>query len=347
MSSIIKSLDKRSGITYVYESTSYWDKQKKAPRSRRVLIGKVDPATGAVVPTDGRGKRRRKEDETPVKRGPIPSPRTDRQYFGATYLLDQIGEKLGITEDLKICFPEDYKKIESLAYFLILENTNALSRFGRFSRTHRHPYGKDIPSQRSSELFQSITEEGKMKFFRLQGKRRLETEYWAYDSTSISSYSEELKQVKYGKNKDGDSLPQINLALLFGEKTGLPFYYRKLAGNIPDVKTVRELVRELDVLGYRKVRLVMDRGYYSAENINGLYRQHYKFLVGANTTLSYVKSFIQELGDSIRNYEHYNDQYKVYYAGRTIAWDYTQERPYKGDTLRGERRMYQIGRAHV
>lgn len=340
MSSIIKSLDKRSGITYVYESTSYWDKQKKAPRSRRVLIGKVDPATGAVVPTDGRGKRRRKEDETPVKRGPIPSPRTDRQYFGATYLLDQIGEKLGITEDLKICFPEDYKKIESLAYFLILENTNALSRFGRFSRTHRHPYGKDIPSQRSSELFQSITEEGKMKFFRLQGKRRLETEYWAYDSTSISSYSEELKQVKYGKNKDGDSLPQINLALLFGEKTGLPFYYRKLAGNIPDVKTVRELVRELDVLGYRKVRLVMDRGYYSAENINGLYRQHYKFLVGANTTLSYVKSFIQELGDSIRNYEHYNDQYKVYYAGRTIAWDYTQERPYKGDTLRGERRMY-------
>ena len=28
---IIKQLDKRSGITYVYESTSYWDKEKQQP----------------------------------------------------------------------------------------------------------------------------------------------------------------------------------------------------------------------------------------------------------------------------------------------------------------------------
>ncbi|MDD7327570.1 MAG: transposase [Lachnospiraceae bacterium] len=38
MSCIIKSLDKRSGITYVYQSSSYCDKEKKAPRSKRVLI---------------------------------------------------------------------------------------------------------------------------------------------------------------------------------------------------------------------------------------------------------------------------------------------------------------------
>lgn len=342
MSSIIRSLDKRSGITYVYQSTSYWDKEKKAPRSKRVLIGKVDPETGKVVPTDGRGKRRgqKNKPESAAKRVPVPETRTNRQYYGATYLLDQIGEKLGITNDLKACFPNDYKKIESIAYFLILEDTNAISRFSKFSKTHRHPCGSDIPSQRSSELFQSITEEAKMKFFRLQGKRRLEKEYWAYDSTSVSSYSDELKQVKYGKNKDGEKLPQINLALLFGEKSGLPFYYRKLAGNIPDVRTVTELIRELDILGYRKIKLIMDRGYYSAENINGLYKQHYKFLVGANTTLSYAKAFIRELGDDIHNYENYNDQYKVYCASKTIAWDYTQDRPYKGDRINEGRRMY-------
>ena len=342
MSSIIKSLDKRSGITYVYQSTSYWDKKKKAPRSKRVLIGKIDSKSGEIVPTDGRGKKRgQKPQQKPtVKPGPVPLTHINRQYYGATYLLDQIGVKLGITNDLKTCFPNDYKKIESLAYFLILENTNAISRFNKFSKTHKHPYGNDIPSQRSSELFQSITEEAKMKFFRLQGKRRLEKEYWAYDSTSISSYSEELKQVKYGKNKDGENLPQINLALLFGEESGLPFYYRKLAGNIPDVKTVTELIRELNVLGYKKAKLVMDRGYYSTENINGLYKQHNKFLIGANVTLSYIKAYIKELGEDIRNYEHYSDLYKVYYRSKTIAWDYTQKRPYKGDTITAARRMY-------
>lgn len=109
-----------------------------------------------------------------------------------------------------------------------------------------------------------------MRFFRLQGRRRAEKECWAYDTTSISSCSQLLKQVKYGKNKDNDKLLQINLALLFGEESGLLFYYRKLSGNIPDVKTVNELVRELDVFGYGKIKLVMDRGFYSKDNINAL-----------------------------------------------------------------------------
>ncbi|SEA41282.1 hypothetical protein SAMN04515656_109113, partial [Eubacterium aggregans] len=56
--SIVHQHDKRSGITYVYESTSYWDKEKKQGRSHRKLIGRLDPETGEVVATDGRGKRR-------------------------------------------------------------------------------------------------------------------------------------------------------------------------------------------------------------------------------------------------------------------------------------------------
>lgn len=338
---IIKQLDKRSGITYVYESVSYWDKEKKQPRSKRTLIGRLDPDTGEVVPTDGRGKRcNQKNSDAPISRGPVPEKQTERLFFGATYLFDQIGDVTGITSDLKTCFPRTYKQILSIAYYLILEDQNPLFRFKKWSVLHKHPYGKDIPSQRSTELFQSITEEAKMQFFRLQGKRRVEKEYWAYDSTSISSYSESLRQVKYGKNKDGDRLPQINLALVFGEESGLPFYYRKLAGNLPDVKSIRELLNELDVLGYEKVKLVMDRGYYSADNINALYKEHLKFLCGTSTTLKFAKDFIREIGADKDHYEHYNSNLELYVFSKTIAWDYVQERPYKGDIVHEERRMY-------
>lgn len=345
MSSIIKRLDKRTGITYVYESTSYWDKEKKQPRSKRVLIGKLDPDTGKVVPTDGRGKRRkerlqRESDAIPTKQGPVPALRTERVFYGATYLFDQIGEITGVQADLKTCFPNTYKQILSIAYYLILEDENPLYRFSKWAKLHRHPYGKDISSQRSSELFQSITEEQKMKFFRLQGERRSEKEYWAYDTTSISSYSETLRQVKYGKNKDGDRLPQINLAILFGEESSLPFYYRKLAGNIPDIKTIRELIRELDILGYSKTKLVMDRGFCSTDNINALYKNHYKFLLGASTTLKYAKDFIREIGDTKDHFEFYDSDFDLYVFSKTIAWDYEQQRPYKGDTIHEDRRMY-------
>ncbi len=59
MASIIKQLNKQNGITYVYESESYWGKEKKQPRSRRKLIGKIDDETGEVVPTGGRTGRKK------------------------------------------------------------------------------------------------------------------------------------------------------------------------------------------------------------------------------------------------------------------------------------------------
>lgn len=337
---IVKQLDKRSGITYAYESKSYWDKEKKQARCKRTLIGRVDPITGEIVPTDQRNKKKSLPSDKGEKRGPVSFTSTKRLFFGATYLFDCIGEKLGITADLKKCFPHDFKKILSVAYYLILEDKNPLMRFGKWSSLHSHPFGEDITSQRSSDLFASITESQKMEFFRLQGQRRAAEEYWAYDSTSISSYSEHLKLVKYGKNKDHDPLGQINLVLVYGQESNLPFYYRKLAGNIPDVKTVKELVKELDVLGYSKVKLVMDRGFFSTENINALYRNHYKFLIAVSTSLSIAKKAIREYGSSMRSFESYNEQHDVYYHTETISWDYTQERPYKGDVISSDKRMY-------
>lgn len=59
MASIIKRLNKQTGITYVYESESYWDKEKKQPRSRRKLIGKIDEETGEIVPTGGKGRSKK------------------------------------------------------------------------------------------------------------------------------------------------------------------------------------------------------------------------------------------------------------------------------------------------
>ena len=71
MASIVKHTDKRSGITYAYESISYWDKESKMPRCRRRLIGRVDPETGEIRPTDGRCRKNspyQKAEETPQEK---------------------------------------------------------------------------------------------------------------------------------------------------------------------------------------------------------------------------------------------------------------------------------------
>ena len=332
----IINVKNKNGVTYVYESNNYWDKVKKQSRSKRVCIGKLDDQ-GTLIPS----KRLVDPPTTSVtKRGPVPSVSTRHSYYGATYLFDAIGEELGITQDLKVCFPEIYKQILSVAYYLILEDRNSLSRFPKWDRTHYHPYGRCIPSQRSSDLFSLVTDEAKERFFRLQGKRRLENEYWAYDTTSISSYSESLKQVKNGLNKDHDPLPQINLALLFGEDSGLPFYYRKMAGNISDVSTVKKLLADLKSLGLGKVKLVMDRGFYSENNVNALYQNNLKFLIATKVNLKIVQKELDEVRDSIKTRSNYNSTFQLYTHSTTIDWNYSQERPRKGDVKKDTRRMY-------
>lgn len=331
--------DKRSGLTYAYEASYRWDSDKKQSRSTRKLIGRVDE-NGNIVPTDGRCRRKKPQPEISVKIGPQPSSRTRHLYCGATYLLNEISKTTGLVDDLRTCFPDTYRELLSIAYYLTLEDQNPLYRFEKWGQIHKHPYGKTISSPKSSELFSNITDQQVQEFFRLQGRRRIAEEYWAYDSTSISSYSETLRQVQYGKNKENDKLPQLNLLLVFGEKSGLPFYYRKLAGNIPDSKTVKHLLEELDILGYKKSKIVMDRGFYSEKNINEMYKAQVKFLLAAKTSLSFIKKNLEAVYDDIRLYPHYDESTNTY--GYTIAtqWDYRQERPNKGDTIAKQRRIY-------
>ena len=61
---IIKQFDKRSGITYDYDCKSYYDKEKKCSRAKRTLIGKIDPDTGEMIPTDGRNKGAKSKPNT-------------------------------------------------------------------------------------------------------------------------------------------------------------------------------------------------------------------------------------------------------------------------------------------
>lgn len=55
MACIVYQTDKRTGIKYAYESVSYWDPEKKQPRSKRKYLGRVDPETNEII--TGRKKK--------------------------------------------------------------------------------------------------------------------------------------------------------------------------------------------------------------------------------------------------------------------------------------------------
>ena len=279
MTAPIRRTQKIKGIEYVYEDYAYWDKDKKQNRHHRKYIGKLGP-DGEFIPNKSYKKFMEQaaiEEEAALPEAKI----VNRVYFGSTYLLDRISKDLGIENDLKRAFPDSYKELLSLAFYLVLQSDSPMYRFPRWGHDHWYPSDLALTSQSISKIMRDINENGKMDFFRLQSSRRQEKEYLAYDTTSVSSWPELIRAARFGKNKDDDNLPQVNMALVFGETSGLPVYYRVLPGDISDVVTVKKLLKDVSFLEIRKLKLVLERVFFSAKNIDALYKNHYKFLISA------------------------------------------------------------------
>ncbi|MFA7172337.1 MAG: hypothetical protein WC340_02810 [Kiritimatiellia bacterium] len=148
-------------------------------------------------------------------------------------LLEKLSEETGLTGLVRRCFPEHHEMIMSLVHFIVHKGL-PLSRSEPWSTGHLHPMGGFLVSQRISELLLKITEDDRQRFLSLWLAKMAENDYLCYDITSISSYSRGNEYVKFGYNRDSESLPQINLAMLFGQKNRLPAYYRRMQGNQMD-----------------------------------------------------------------------------------------------------------------
>jgi transposase len=128
--------------------------------------------------------------------------------------------------------------------------------------------------------------------------------------------------------------------MVFGERSNLPFYYLKLSGNISDSKTVKRLLADLNVLNLPKVKLVMDRGFYSTQNMNDLYKGHIKFLIATKTSLTFIRKELDSIYERFRSFEHFSEKYELYARTIQSTWRYTEERHVKGDVLHMDKRIY-------
>lgn len=225
-------------------------------------------------------------------------------------MFDYICLKTNLTSILKKNFPETWSLILSLAYFQTLEG-KPLSKVEQWSKTHQHPYDSFIDNRRISELLPTINEEKQLRFFKMWAEKRLEEECLAYDITSVSSYSELNDMTRYGYNRDGESLPQINIAMLFGEKSRLPVYFKCLPGSIKDVSTLQNFLTTAAFLHMGKLHLVMEKGFYSSKNVNELFNRHMKFTIAVPFSSDFAKEQVENVRDTIKNYDNFisvNDQ---------------------------------------
>jgi transposase len=274
MASITFRKTKKPGVYYAYQSESYRNPVTKRVKTRQKYLGIGDPISKEIISTDKTNSNNRstqKSDESMVKNtilGNI-NPTIINKSVGPFMLLDNITSRIGILELLKSTFPDIYLHILSFVYFII-HTGDALSNCHIWSRRFLHPSNSTYISQDVTSLLDKITTDQCNIFMQLWLKKFINTEYLCYDITSISSYNQNSSFIKRGYNRDHEKLPQINLALLYGQQSKLPAYYRRIQGNINDVKTLEYTINSLNLFNIKGFRFILDRGFYSENNVTEL-----------------------------------------------------------------------------
>ena len=285
-----------NGTTYVYENISYWNPTTKKTEHKRKCIGKLDPNTDDIVPTH-------KKNEAPTS--DLSQGQCRVVGNGISLLLNKIAHETGLLKVLRNIFREDWQQILTCAYFLVSEG-NALCHVERWSARHTSPYENSLTSQRISELLTRVTPSLQMDFFKAWTGQHKNDEYYALDITSISSYAEAISFVRNGYNRDGDHLAQINLLLVTGGESHMPLYYQAIPGSIKDVSTLTHTLQKMRDIHTGKLHLVMDKGFYSKDNIDELYSARMKFLIGVPFTVGFAREQVERARENdIMSHKNY------------------------------------------
>lgn len=314
-------MNKKTGLTYVYESTSYWDKEKKQSRNKQTCIGKLDLISKEFIPS------KRLKPEQAVARDPAVT--ASASIIGPLMILDNITTKLGLYKLLKACFPNIHQQIQMMAYYLVAHG-GPLSHCEAWSKSHAPNFAESLTSQRITEILCAITMNEKQTFCAKWMNQILEDDYLCYDITSISSYSELNEYIKYGYNRDKEKLPQLNLAMLFGQKGRLPVYFHQLPGNITDVTTLTNLLKTFKFIDSKPLNYVMDKGFYSKKNVDTLVVMRQKFTVSVPINNKWVQLAIDDIYQDIHSPQGYQriDNETLYVHSRLYPWGPKRRRCY-------------------
>ena len=277
-----------NGDIYVFERvTAYNEKTRKTYTVSQKLKGKIKQGTQEIIPT--------RPKKTKGEGGVVDAT---RHHTGLTDILEWVGKASGIDDDVCASFSEgDAEKMLSIARYWIGSGGNTLPRLESWQVMHPLPYRQAITEDVYGKLFKDVgrNEDGVQRYFSARAERLGESPVLAFDSTTISTYSENQSEARRGFNKDGDGLNTIKLLTLYSVKAREPMAFTKQPGNIPDVISIENTLTQLKCLNLEKPLIVTDNGYYSQKNMLEFALRNVKFLTLVDPNIVWVRETVDEL----------------------------------------------------
>lgn len=307
---------------YVYHVTgSEYKKDKKYVVEKRVCIGKMIDDEN-MYPNDNFYQYY----EIEVWNEENPPCFSDAIQIGAPALIFKIMDKLKISELLEMIHGKtDADLIKDLISYMIIRETSAMQHYSNFAWGHLINSQKKWDDSKISEFFKNEIAYAQIELF-VSKWNELQPEhsdiYISYDSTNMNTKAGGVEMAEFGYAKDNSDVPQVNISYAVNHADATPLFYDMYPGSIIDNAQCTYMVEQAKEYGYKKVGLVLDRGYFSIKNIEYFDANGYDFLMMIKTNSSLVSGMVKDAHLSLLTKAKYylaeHDVYGLTRKGRSV-----------------------------
>lgn len=311
----------KGDTTYVeYESDRVYHPEKKYTTVTRKTIGKLIDLENQIMQPNEIFLKFFPDTVLPEEKD-----RTSRSCAlrtGTWIVLRKIISDYKLPEILSTYLPaKDIGLFLDLCAYSITEEDNRAQHYPAYAYSHPlFTEGMKIYSDsRVGDFLQSMDREVSVSFQNDWNQERNHREriYISYDSTSKRCEAGDLRIVEVGNSKEKEETNIFNYAIAYDTKNREPLFYELYPGSINDISQFECTVDRAKSYGYGRIGFILDRGYFSKDNIYYLEDSGYDFVMMLKGKADLVQQWVLENKESFETSRVCNiPAYQVY--GKTI-----------------------------
>lgn len=320
---------KKKDVVYIeYEYDRIYDPVRQYTFPKRVTIGKLSETDPELMQPNQNFLKYFPDAELPETKN-----RTSRSSclrMGAYFVLRKIIEEYNLVELLGGYFEQrDLGLFLDLAVYSIIAENNAAQYYPDY--TYNHPLFTNGMKQYSdstvSDFLNSVTDDQSIGFLNSWNETRNHREkiYISYDSTNKNCQAGDIEMVEFGHPKVDVGQPVFNYAVAYDTHNQEPLFYEKYPRSLNDISQLQFMLDKAFGYGYKKIGFILDRGYFSCENIQYMDKCGYSFVIMVKGMASLVNELVLEHKGTFES-KRVNNIYEYGVYGKTV-----KHRLYAGD----------------
>lgn len=311
---------KIKGTTYIYYSYEHnYSSEKGYTVPKSTSIGKcTDDEPDLMYPNTNFLKFFPSEELPETKGG---AHRSGCLRIGTYLVLRRIIAEYHLDEMIGNIIGKNSGLFLDLAVYSIIAENNAGQYYPDYA--FNHPLFTDrmkiYSDSKVSAFINSITGDQSRAFLDEWNEKQDHSQkiYISYDSTNKNCQAGDIDFVEYGHPKEDTGAPVINYSVAYDRNNAKPLYYEDYPGSIVDVSQLQYMLEKAGGHGYKNVGFILDRGYFSKENIHYMDKYGYEFVIMMKGMKELVKSLVLEVKGTFEEDRRYSIRdYKV--SGITV-----------------------------